>query len=65
MSKLSKRLEHFWDRQIKTSNVVVAKPFSGNCMFCNKVITEQDDDHSVCNSCWSNLGEEELKNEKI
>ena len=42
MSKLSKRLEHFWDRQIKTSNVVVQNRF--NCMFCKKVITEQDDE---------------------
>jgi len=24
-----------------------------------KKITEQDDDHSVCNACWEDLGEEE------
>ena len=59
MSKLSKPLNDFWDRQIKTSDVVVAKPFSGNCMFCAKQITAQDEDHSVCNNCWSELGEED------
>tara|TARA_R100001079_G_C4429000_1_gene143288 strand:- start:911 stop:1075 length:165 start_codon:yes stop_codon:yes gene_type:complete len=54
MSKLSKPLNDFWDVQIANSKVV-AKPFSGNCMFCNKKITEQDDDHSVCNLCWKNI----------
>lgn len=58
MSKLSKGLHKYWDKQIDKGNVV-AKPFSGNCMFCAKEITEQDNDHSVCNSCWENIGEEE------
>ena len=57
MSKLSNELNNYWDNQIQKGNVL-AKPFSNNCMFCFKEITEQDDDHSVCNSCWSNLGEE-------
>ena len=56
MSKLSMGLNNYWDRQIKNGNVV-AKPFSGSCMFCAKEITEQDDDHSVCNICWTKLGE--------
>ena len=60
MSKLSKPLNDFWDKQIQTSDVVVAKPFSGNCMFCLTAITEQDEDHSVCNSCWSELGDENV-----
>ena len=59
MSKLSEPLNNFWDKQIKNSDVVLAKPFSGNCMFCEKELTEQDDDHSVCNACWEDLGEEE------
>ena len=59
MSKLSNELSDYWDNQIDKGNVV-AKPFSGNCLFCNAIITEQDDDHSVCNSCWENeIGEEE------
>ena len=58
MSKLSIGLDKYWDRQISNGNVV-AKPFSGNCMFCPKQITEQDNDHSVCNTCWENIGEEE------
>ena len=58
MTKLSNGLNNYWDNQIDKGNVV-AKPFSGNCLFCNAVITEQDDDHSVCNSCWNNISEEE------
>jgi len=58
MSKLSIGLDNYWDKQIENGNVV-AKPFSGSCMFCAKEITEQDDDHSVCNTCWENIGEEE------
>ena len=54
MSELSKPLNKFWDVQIANQNVV-AKPFSGSCMFCGKKITEQDDDHSVCNLCWSKI----------
>ena len=34
---------------------VVAKPFSGNCMFCANTLTDKDDDHSVCNPCWDNI----------
>ena len=60
MSNLSKPLNDFWDKQIQTSDVVVAKPFSGNCMFCLTAITKQDEDHSVCNSCWSELGDENV-----
>ena len=60
MSELSKPLNDFWDKQINTSDIVVAKPFSGNCMFCLTAITEQDEDHSVCNSCWSELGNENV-----
>ena len=59
MSKLSKPLDEFWNKQIKNNDVVVAKPFSGNCLFCATQLTEQDDDHSVCNNCWADLGEEE------
>lgn len=59
MSKLSIGLDNYWDNQIDKGNVV-AKPFSGNCLFCNEIITEEDDDHSVCNTCWENeIGEEE------
>ena len=57
--EMSKPLQDFWDRQISNGNVV-AKPFSGNCMFCAKQITEQDNDHSACNTCWEGLGEDEL-----
>ena len=35
MSKLSKPLSKFCDVQIANQNVV-AKPFSGSCMFCGK-----------------------------
>tara|TARA_R100000734_G_C3261604_1_gene60135 strand:+ start:339 stop:518 length:180 start_codon:yes stop_codon:yes gene_type:complete len=59
MSKLSKPLNEFWDKQIQHNDVVLAKPFSGSCMFCAKELTQQDEDHSVCNVCWSELGEEE------
>ena len=58
MSKLSEPLNDFGDRQIQNSDNVLAKPYSGNCIFCAKQITEQDDDHSVCNICWTKLGEE-------
>ena len=59
MTELSEGLNKYWDNQIDKGNVV-AKPFSGNCMFCSAVITEEDDDHSVCNTCWENeIGEEE------
>jgi hypothetical protein len=50
MSELSKPLQEFWNNQIKHHNVKAA-PFSGFCMFCNKLITEKDKDHSVCNKC--------------
>ena len=56
MSKLSKELQTFWKNQINNNSIVKAAPFSGSCMFCNKAITEQDEDHSVCNSCWADLG---------
>ncbi len=40
MSKLSKQLQAFWNNQIANDNDIKAAPFSGNCMFCNKAITE-------------------------
>ena len=59
MTELSEALNNYWDNQIDKGNVV-AKPFSGNCIFCKALITEEDDDHSVCNTCWENeIGEEE------
>lgn len=54
MSELSKPLQKFWNKQINSGKVKAA-PFSGSCMFCNKIITDKDEDHSVCNSCWSNI----------
>jgi len=59
MPELSKELQAFWNNQIANDNYIKAAPFSGNCMFCNNVMTEQDEDHSVCNTCWADLGEEE------
>ncbi len=58
MSELSKPLQAFWDNQIANDNVK-ATPFSGNCMFCTKAITEKEEDHSVCNTYWNNLGEDD------
>tara|TARA_R100001015_G_C4511001_1_gene82714 strand:+ start:88 stop:264 length:177 start_codon:yes stop_codon:yes gene_type:complete len=58
MSKLSKELHIFWDNQINNGSVI-AKPFSGNCMFCGNNLKQSDSDHSVCNSCWENIAEEE------
>jgi len=58
MSKLSKQLQAFWNNQIANGNVKAAA-FSGYCMFCSKAITEQDEDHSVCNTCWADLGDDE------
>ena len=56
--KWNSTLGDFWEYQIKLGKVQ-AKPFSGNCMFCNEAIKETDDDHSVCNKCWlEKLGEE-------
>ena len=59
MSELSKELQVFWNNQIAIDNDIKAAPLSGNRMFCNNVMTEQDEDHSVCNTCWADLGEEE------
>ncbi len=59
MTELSKSLQAFWANQIANDNDIKAAPFSGNCMFCNKAITEQDEDHSVCNTCWADLGDDE------
>ena len=58
MSELSKPLQVFWHNQIANENVKAA-PFSGNCMFCKKSITDKDDDHSVCNTCWAKLGNDD------
>ena len=57
MPDLSKSLQSFWNKQIASDNDVKAAPFSGNCMFCTKAITEQDEDHSVCNTCWDRISE--------
>jgi len=51
MPELSQSLQAFWNNQIANDNDIKAAPFSGNCMFCNNAITEQDEDHSVCNTC--------------
>jgi Zn finger protein HypA/HybF involved in hydrogenase expression len=59
MSQLSDGLKAFWNNQIANNNDIKAAPFSGNCMFCNNAMTEKDEDHSVCNTCWADLGEEE------
>ena len=59
MSELSKELQVFWNNQIANDNDIKAAPFSGYCMFCNNAMTEKDEDHSVCNTCWADLGEEE------
>ena len=56
MSELSKPLQEFWKNQIKNNNVK-SSPFSGFCMFCNIKITEEDEDHSVCNKCWNKFTE--------
>ena len=58
MSKVSKGLHTFWNNQMNNGSVI-AIPFSGICMFCGKNLTKQDKDHSVCNVCWENIGEEE------
>mgnify|MGYP003127610461 CR=1 FL=1 len=58
MSKLSKSLQIFWNNQIANDNVQAA-PFSGSCMFCKKLLTNKDEDHSVCNTCWANLGNDD------
>ena len=34
---------------------IVAKPRSGNCMFCAEQLTDKDEDHSVCNTCWNRI----------
>jgi len=57
MSNLSNPLNNYWDKQVSTGNVQ-AKPFSGNCMLCAEVLTQDDIDHSVCNTCWDTLAED-------
>lgn len=66
-SPLSEGMSKMWDNIIISSmeknmndepslgTPVVAKPFSGNCMFCANTLTDKDDDHSVCNPCWDNI----------
>ena len=44
-------MEHFWDKAIR-HGYVQEKPRSGKCIFCSKVLTAEDIDHSVCNKCW-------------
>ena len=58
MTELSDGLNNYWNRQVSIGNVQ-AKPFSGYCMFCKNIITQEDEDHSVCNRCWNNIAEEE------
>ena len=54
---MSKPLQKFWGKQKKVGNVK-ATPRSGNCMLCANTLTDQDEDHSVCNICWTTLGED-------
>lgn len=60
-NKLSPELIEFWEDQINNpKSPIKAAAQSGRCMFCNKPITADDTDHSVCNDCWKQkIGEEE------
>jgi len=55
---MSKELQDFWVDQKKRGNVRNT-PRSGRCMLCGRFLYKEDIDHSVCNSCWENIGEEE------
>lgn len=71
-SPLSEGLSKMWDNIILSSiekdmndepslgTPIVAKPYSGSCMFCGNELTDKDDDHSVCNPCWSNIYGEQI-----
>lgn len=66
-SPLSEGLSKMWDGIILSSmekdmnnepelgSPIVAKPFSGSCMFCGNELTDKDEDHSVCNPCWTRI----------
>ena len=53
--EMSKPLQEFWSKQKKIGNVK-ATARSGNCMLCANTLTDEDEDHSVCNICWVKLG---------
>lgn len=57
-NEMSKELQDFWVDQKKRGNVRNT-PRSGRCMLCGRFLYKEDIDHSVCNSCWEDLGEEE------
>lgn len=57
--EMSNELQNFWVNQTKRGNVRKT-PRSGSCMFCAKNLTDQDDDHSVCNICWVKLGDDSV-----
>ena len=54
---MSKPLQEFWVRQKEVGNVK-AVPRGANCMLCASELTDQDEDHSVCNICWVKLGDD-------
>jgi len=55
--EMSKPLQEFWIRQKEVGNVK-AVPRGANCMLCASELTDQDEDHSVCNICWVKLGDD-------
>ena len=55
--EISKPLQEFWVRQKEVGNVQ-AVPRGANCMLCASELTDQDEDHSVCNICWVKLGDD-------
>jgi len=57
--EMSKPLQDFWVRQKEIGNVK-ATPRGVNCMLCANELTDQDEDHSVCNKCWEGLKEDEV-----
>ena len=56
--EMSEGLQKFWIDQNKRGNVRNT-PRSGNCMLCTNQLTDKDEDHSVCNTCWEEMGEDE------
>jgi len=55
---MSEGLQEFWTDQ-KNSKKIKSVPRSGRCMLCGRHLTTEDKDHSVCNTCWEEIGEEE------
>ena len=55
--EMSETLQEFWVRQKEVGNVK-AVPRGANCMLCASGLTDQDEDHSVCNICWVKLGDD-------